>query len=160
MTPSNGNIFRVTGHLCGEFTGPRWIPRQWSGALMASLMCPWINGWVNNDEAGDLRRYRTHCDVTVMWCMMANWRHRASDILVNNGSNNRLSNVGHRVILQTSAELLLRPNANENRPIYIQRKAFEMHLEMTAILLRPQYVDSLPKTRYLTGSNANLHMRQ
>ena len=19
--------FRVTGHLCGEFTGPRWIPR-------------------------------------------------------------------------------------------------------------------------------------
>ena len=27
MTPSNGNIFRVTGHLCGEFTGPRWIPR-------------------------------------------------------------------------------------------------------------------------------------
>ena len=22
MTPSDGNIFRVTGHLCGEFTGP------------------------------------------------------------------------------------------------------------------------------------------
>ena len=21
------DIFRVTGHLCGEFTGPRWIPR-------------------------------------------------------------------------------------------------------------------------------------
>ena len=27
MTSSNGDIFRVTGHLCGEFTGPRWIPR-------------------------------------------------------------------------------------------------------------------------------------
>ena len=26
MTSSNGNIFRVTGHLCGEFTGSRWIP--------------------------------------------------------------------------------------------------------------------------------------
>ena len=26
MTSSNGNIFRVTGHLCGEFTGPRWSP--------------------------------------------------------------------------------------------------------------------------------------
>ena len=26
MTSSNGNIFRVTGHLCGEFTGRRWIP--------------------------------------------------------------------------------------------------------------------------------------
>ena len=24
---SNGNIFCVTGPLCGEFTGPRWIPR-------------------------------------------------------------------------------------------------------------------------------------
>ena len=27
MTSSNGNIFLVTGHLCGEFTGHRWIPR-------------------------------------------------------------------------------------------------------------------------------------
>ena len=27
MTSSNGNIFRVTVHLCGEFTGHRWIPR-------------------------------------------------------------------------------------------------------------------------------------
>ena len=26
MTPSNGNIFRVTGPLCGEFTSYRWIP--------------------------------------------------------------------------------------------------------------------------------------
>ena len=26
MTSSNGNIFRVTGHLCGEFTGHLWIP--------------------------------------------------------------------------------------------------------------------------------------
>ena len=31
MTSSNGNIFRVTGHLCGEFTGPRWIPRTKAG---------------------------------------------------------------------------------------------------------------------------------
>ena len=28
MTSSNWNIFRVTGHLCGEFTGDRWIPAQ------------------------------------------------------------------------------------------------------------------------------------
>ena len=27
MTSSNGNILRITGHLCGEFTGYRWIPR-------------------------------------------------------------------------------------------------------------------------------------
>ena len=28
MTPSNGNIFRVTGFLCEEFTGHRWIPHE------------------------------------------------------------------------------------------------------------------------------------
>ena len=28
MTSSNGNIFRVTGPLCGEFTGNRWIPHK------------------------------------------------------------------------------------------------------------------------------------
>ena len=39
---------------------------QWCGALMFSLICVWINGWVNNREAGDLRRYGAHYDVTVM----------------------------------------------------------------------------------------------
>ena len=39
---------------------------QWRGALMFSLICVWINGWVNNREAGDLRRYRAHYDLTVM----------------------------------------------------------------------------------------------
>ena len=28
MTSSNGNIFRATGHLCGEFTGPGDFPAQ------------------------------------------------------------------------------------------------------------------------------------
>ena len=40
---------------------------QWHGALMFSLICVWINGWVNNREDGDLRRYRAHYDVTVMF---------------------------------------------------------------------------------------------
>ena len=31
---------------------------QWRGALMFSLICAWINGWVNHREAGDLRRHR------------------------------------------------------------------------------------------------------
>ena len=39
---------------------------QWHGALMFSLICAWINGWVNNRWAGDLRRHRAHYDVTVM----------------------------------------------------------------------------------------------
>ena len=39
---------------------------QWRGALMYSLVCVWINGWVNNREDGDLRPYSVHHDVTVM----------------------------------------------------------------------------------------------
>ena len=39
---------------------------QWRGALMFSLISIWISGWVNNHEAGDLRRYRVHYDVSVM----------------------------------------------------------------------------------------------
>ena len=55
MTPSNGNIFRVTCHLCGEFTGPRWIPRTKASDAelwFFSLICAWVDGWVNNREAG------------------------------------------------------------------------------------------------------------
>ena len=39
---------------------------QWRGALMFSLIYAWINDWVNNREAGDLRRQRDHYDVIVM----------------------------------------------------------------------------------------------
>ena len=69
MTSSNGNIFHVTGPLCGEFTGHRWIPH--TKANDAERWCflwspPWINGWVNNLEAGDLRRRRAYYDVIVI----------------------------------------------------------------------------------------------
>ena len=47
---------------------------QWRGALMSSLAS--INGWLNNREAGDLRRYRTHYDVIVM-----NFRKRGFDLI-------------------------------------------------------------------------------
>ena len=45
---------------------------QWRGALVFSLICAWINGWVNNREAGDFRRHHAHYDVTVMvlWQMI------------------------------------------------------------------------------------------
>ena len=69
MTSSNGNIFPVTGPLCVEFTGYRWIPL--TKASDAELWCflssaPEQNAWVNNRDAGDLRRRCAHYDVTVM----------------------------------------------------------------------------------------------
>ena len=43
---------------------------QWRGALMFSLICAWINGWVNNHEAGALRRHRAQYDVIVISSFM------------------------------------------------------------------------------------------
>ena len=53
--------------------GIHWSPvnsphkGQWRRALRFSLICAWINGWVNNPEVGGLRYYRTHSDVIVMF---------------------------------------------------------------------------------------------
>ena len=46
---------------------------QWRRALMFSLICVWINGWVNNREAGDLIRYRAHYDVSAMELLFTKW---------------------------------------------------------------------------------------
>ena len=86
-SPWSGNTFSITGQLWGEIREthdgvikwkyfPRYWPfvrgihrspvnsphkGQWRGALMYTLICARING-----EAGDLRRYRGHYDVSVM----------------------------------------------------------------------------------------------
>ena len=69
MTSSNGKHFpRYWPFVRGIHRSPVNSPHkgQWRGALMFSLINVWINGWVNNGEAGDLRRHRAHYDVTVM----------------------------------------------------------------------------------------------
>ena len=69
MTSSNGNIFRVTGPLWGEFTGDRWIPL--TNASDAEL---WYFLWyvpeqtVDNRDTDDLRCRWAHYDITVMQC--------------------------------------------------------------------------------------------
>ena len=66
-------LFRATGSTSLAFVrgihrGPGNSPRKglWRRALMVSLISSWINGWVKNCEASDLRRHRTHYDVIVM----------------------------------------------------------------------------------------------
>ena len=39
---------------------------QCRGSLMLPLICAWTNGWANNREAGDLRRYGAYYEVIVM----------------------------------------------------------------------------------------------
>ena len=92
MTSSNRNIFRVTGPLCGEFTGHQWIPL--TKASDAELWCfPWSarekKSRVNVRDASDLRRHRAYYDVTPMLPKMkmplvtdAYMRHQASRSLL------------------------------------------------------------------------------
>ena len=63
MTSSNGNIFRGTSFLSGEFTGHRSSPL--TKANDAEFYA-WSNMWANNGDAGDLRRHGAHYNVTVM----------------------------------------------------------------------------------------------
>ena len=83
MTSSNGSIFCVTG-LCagnspvtGEFPAKRPVTRNFD----VSLICVWINGCVNNHEAGDFRRHRAHYDVIVMrhWFATVNLKDIGSE---------------------------------------------------------------------------------
>ena len=46
---------------------------QWRRALMFSLICAWIYAWINNREAGDLRRRRAHYDVIVIVSLPQLW---------------------------------------------------------------------------------------
>ena len=80
MTSSNGNIFRVTGPWCWEFIGHRWIPHTKANdaeLLMLSVICTWIDGWVNNHEAGDLRSHQANYDVH---CNETNARYHISTL--------------------------------------------------------------------------------
>ena len=69
MASSKGNIFRVTG-LCagnspvnGEFPARRPVTQSFD---VFFFICAWINGWVNKQDAGDLRRHGAHYDVIVI----------------------------------------------------------------------------------------------
>ena len=103
---------------------------QWRGALMFSLICVWMNGWVNNREAGDLRRHHPHYDVIVMvqkafqcydvmisfayfWTKMAityhsiplQWRHKWCDGLSNYQPHDCLLNSLFRRISKKTSKL-------------------------------------------------------
>ena len=65
-TSSNGNIFRVTGPLCGEFTGHRWIPRTQRPVTRSFDVFFDLRQNKRLSKQSWLRRHRAHYDVTVM----------------------------------------------------------------------------------------------
>ena len=74
MTLSNGNIFGVTGLLCGEFTGHRWIPSTKASdasfdvffdlVLYQQLSKQWRRRWFETP----LRSLWRHCNAYVDRC--------------------------------------------------------------------------------------------
>ena len=79
ITSPTGNISRVTGHFCGEFTGDRWIPRtKASGAELWCSLCDlrlnkrlskqsW--GWWFETKSGLLWRHRNGSTHTSIRCI-------------------------------------------------------------------------------------------
>ena len=125
MTSSNGNILRVTGPLCGEFTSPGEIPAQRpvTRSFDVFLICARINDWVNNREAGDLRRHRGHYDVIVMFFNhLAKCRHVAAGTLVQIGSSQVMvcrvlgakSRTYDGIIVNWTLRIQLQWNLNQN----------------------------------------------
>ena len=64
---------RVTGHLCGEFTGPPWTPSQRPVTRSFDVLFDLRLNKRLNREAGDFKRYRAHYDVTVMNSNLLKW---------------------------------------------------------------------------------------
>ena len=60
--------------VTGEFPAQRPVTQSFD----VSLICVRINDWVNDREAGDLRRNRAHYDVTVM---IDDFPHKTPDMV-------------------------------------------------------------------------------
>ena len=87
MTSSNGNIFRITGPLCGEFIGQQWIPR--TKASDAELWCFFdlpLNKQLSKQSWGwwsetPTRSFRCQCNVNMLKYQGINI-HRADFIFI------------------------------------------------------------------------------
>ena len=105
MTSSNGHIFRVTGHLCGEFTGHRWIARtKASDAELCYFRwyASWIKGWVHNRDAGDLRCHRAHYGVIIM----GDWSF-THHYVGSNGNDQRKWSLARQFEFRISANMMM-----------------------------------------------------
>ena len=76
MTSSNGNVFRVTGPLCGEFTGLRWIPLTMASYaelwcflsyVLNKRLCKQSWGWWFETPS---RSFWRPCDEFMLWCII------------------------------------------------------------------------------------------
>ena len=108
---------------------------QWRGPLMFSLICVWINGWVNNGETGDLRRYRAHYDVTVMIYASVN------QAIIGSNKDSEPRHCGKQCwpVVDWSYGNTFQWNSKRNTKNSFQLNAFKCIIcKIAAILFRPQ----------------------
>ena len=110
MTSSNGNIFRVTGPLCGEFTGPGEFPAQRPVTRSFDVLFdlrpnkrsskqPW--GWWFETLSWSLWR---HCNVVPTHGIPLRLYARVNPDII--GSDNGLSPARLQAIIWTNSNLL------------------------------------------------------
>ena len=139
MTSSNGNIFRVTGPLCGEFTSHRWIPLLCETISTRSLIADGIGVLILIGREMNRQLYAFF--VLIHWGRVT---HICVSKLTVVGSDNGLPPGRRQAIVWTNAEILLIGpsgtcfrNLNRNSYVFIQENAF---CKMAAICFWPQCV--------------------
>ena len=58
---------REKGQFMMTSSSENFFPRYWPFVRGIHRSPPWMNGWVNNREANDLRRHRTYYEVIVLF---------------------------------------------------------------------------------------------
>ena len=116
---------------------------QWRGALMFSLICAYSNGWVNTREAGDLRRYRAHYDVILMWSLLVQvvgcrrcvaWNYYLKELWLSSESHE--TDLCNEYFCSKSYECFKPPNLVEN-------VNFKHIFKISDFLSRPLLVNTL-----------------
>ena len=147
MTSSNGNILRVTGPLCGKFTGPRWIPRTKASDADKRLSKQWWGWWCESQSLSSWR----HCNgksviselslQNIAWALtvkfFSNVCHRTW--LMNIGSGNGL--------VTSSSKPLAKPIFTEISFVTWRHKASKSYIHSVATIVLATFWLRLYKRR-------------
>ena len=90
--------------VTGEFPSQRPVARSFD---VCSSICPWINGWVNNREAGDLRSHSGHYDVSVMITSGWIWLRWGNSLLMANTRSTVTQNDIHLSAVNTTDKVIV-----------------------------------------------------
>ena len=154
MTSSNGNIFHVTDPFVrGIHMSPVNSPHkcQWRGALMFLWSATCINGWVNNREAGDLRRPRAHYDIIMVWCSYDEIRKMITKMLSLQWNDNQHSMyiIGIWYLLGIITRQVFLIHALAWIGVLVIHSTEKLHLHCSAHAIFPRHSNELSRRQYM-----------